>query len=97
MDKVWYGVTGKDMAFTHIRDLATNSSKRGLLGAFTNMVGGRRSRLICFRKFIKADYLRYSNEGDLVLRDPDCKGLRPLGVPVTFLDSHCPDQFEPWA
>ena len=65
---------------------------------YTNLdINKRHEDLILYKKYIKDDYPKYDNYDainvDKAKEIPiDYEGL--MGVPITFLDKHNPDQFE---
>jgi hypothetical protein len=72
--------------------------KFGNIGWYTNLpVNKRNEKLILVRKYNEKDYPKYDNYDainvDKVVDIPmDYYGV--MGVPITFLDKHCPEQFE---
>lgn len=72
--------------------------KFGNIGWFTNLdVAKRHKKLILWKNYTPEEYPRYDNYDainvDKVSEIPcDYDGV--MGVPISFLDSHCPEQFE---
>lgn len=109
-NRIWLGYNNGDMAFKvpdHYEARETrfwvdeDGQKWRSLGNacwFTNLdISKRHEELILYRKFISSDYARYDNydaiEVEKVKDIPvDYDGV--MGVPITFLEKHNPDQFE---
>lgn len=108
--KIWLGYKSGDMAFKvpdyyEPRDTRywedENGQKWRSLGNacwFTNLdISKRHEELILYKTYTPAEYPRYDNfdaidVGKTVDIPADYYGA--MGVPVTFLDKHNPDQFE---
>ena len=109
-DKVWLGTRSGDMAFrvpNHYEPRKTrywqddDGQKWRSLGNacwFTNLdIAKRHEDLILYRTYNPSDYPTYANyEGIEVGRTVDIPVDYPgaMGVPITFLSKHNPDQFE---
>lgn len=72
--------------------------KFGNIGWFTNLdVAKRHEKLILWKNYTLEEYPKYDNYDAInvnkVAEIPcDYDGI--MGVPISFLDNHCPDQFE---
>ena len=109
-DKVWLGSTApkefivpaemKDRKNTYVREDGTLIAKFGNVCWFTNLdIKKRHEELILVKKYAghEDEYPKYDNydaiEVSKVANIPlDYDGV--MGVPITFLDKYCPDQFE---
>lgn len=108
-NKMWlgYGFKSGNAYFRtpHFREFASGvyDEKTGLVkfrnvGWYTNLdVSKRHDELTLYRRYISEEYPKYDNydaiEVSKVAAIPvDYKGV--MGVPITFLDSYNPDQFE---
>ncbi len=106
-NKVWLGYGFKGGAahfYSHYKDVATASDHReGMIRVsgvvwFTNLDHDKRHYpLDLWRRYTPGDYPRYDNYDainvDRVSDIPaDYTGV--MGVPITFLDKYCPEQFE---
>jgi hypothetical protein len=82
----------------HIDEQGRKVGKVQSITWFTNLpVKKRNEKLILVRKYNEKDYPKYDNYDainvDKVIDIPmDYYGV--MGVPITFLDKHCPEQFE---
>ena len=92
-DKLWLGVSPRSMEF-----ILPNGEK-GVVNAcwFTNLEHNKRHRPLDLYKHYSNEYKHYDNydaiEVSKVCDIPmDYDGV--MGVPITFLDKYCPDQFE---
>ena len=92
-DKLWLGVSPRSMEF-----ILPNGEK-GVVNAcwFTNLEHNKRHRPLDLYKHYSNEYKHYDNydaiEVGKVCEIPmDYDGV--MGVPITFLDKYCPDQFE---
>lgn len=107
-DKMWLGYNNnKTMEFqladsyTKWNRIDDNGKKYGSVPAitwFTNLqVTKRKEELILFREYNEIDYPKYDNydaiEVNKVANIPK-DYFKTMGVPITFLDKHNPDQFE---
>lgn len=108
-DKVWLGSTApkefivptemKDRKNTYVREDGTLIAKFGNVCWFTNLdIKKRHEELILVKKYAghEDEYPKYDNydaiEVSKVANIPlDYDGV--MGVPITFLDKYCPDQF----
>ena len=91
--KMWLGATPRGHKFdTPDGERAVNSVW------FTNMDHKRRhEEMSLCREFDPAKYPRYDNYDAIEVskvKDIPCDYDGVMGVPITFLDRHCPDQFE---
>ena len=93
-DKVWIGCT-------NVKEFLQpdgSIKKFGNIGWFTNLdVAKRHEKLILWKNYTPEEYPKYDNYDainvDKVSDIPlDYDGV--MGVPITFLDSYCPEQFE---
>lgn len=106
-NKVWlgYGFKGNAAHFYSIyEDLATaGNHKDGMIRVsgvnwFTNLdIKKRHERLVLFKKYSKDVYPTYANYdaievGKTTDIPEDFGGI--MGVPITFMDKYCPEQFE---
>ena len=92
-DKIWVGVSPRSMEF-----ILPNGEK-GVVNAcwFTNLEHNKRHRPLDLYKHYSNEYKHYDNydaiEVGKVCEIPmDYDGV--MGVPITFLDKYCPEQFE---
>ena len=92
-NKLWLGVSPRSMEF-----ILPNGEK-GVVNAcwFTNLEHNKRHRPIDLYKHYSNEYKHYDNydaiEVGKVCEIPmDYDGV--MGVPITFLDKYCPEQFE---
>ena len=109
-NKIWYGNHVGDMKFkvpSYSEPRNTrywedeNGQKWRSLGTicwFTNMdIAKRHESLICYKKFDKQEYPKFVNYDAInvdKVRDIPVDYDGVMGVPITFLDKHNPDQFE---
>ena len=93
-NKIWLGTQ-------HIKELVSDSGETKKFGNiiwFTNLDHKRRhEELILYKKYNEEEYPKYDNydaiEVSKVADIPmDYEGV--MGVPVSFMDKYCPDQFE---
>lgn len=72
--------------------------KFGNIGWFTNLdIAKRHEKLILSRSYDAEEYLRYDNYDAInvdKVSDIPCDYTGVMGVPITYLDKHNPDQFE---
>ena len=65
---------------------------------FTNLdIDKRHEELILFKKYNKIEYPKYDNQDSInvnVTKDIPCDYDGVMGVPITFIDTYDPDQFE---
>lgn len=93
-NKIWLGYN----AVKEFRQPDGNMKKFGNITWFTNIPTTKRSeKLILGKKYKPEEYPRYDNynaiEVSKVVDIPvDYEGV--MGVPITFLDKYCPEQFE---
>lgn len=109
-NRIWLGYNNGDMSFKvpsyyKVRETRfwiddTGQQWRSLGNAcwFTNMdISKRHEELILYRNYNEDDYPSYDNydaiEVDKV-KDIPCDYNGVMGVPITFLEKHNPDQFE---
>lgn len=93
-DEVWIGCT-------NVKEFLQpdgSIKKFGNIGWFTNLdVAKRHEKLILWKKYTPEEYPTYDNYDainvDKVRKIP-CNYDGVMGVPITFLDSYCPEQFE---
>lgn len=109
-DKIWMGDTSGDMAFrvpdyylpraTRYWEDADGKKWRSLGNAcwFTNLdITKRHEDLILYRTYNPEDYPKYANYDAIEVgrtADIPVDYAGAMGVPITFLDKHNPDQFE---
>lgn len=109
-NKVWLGINNGDMAFRvpdHYTprktrywedELGQKWRSMGNIGWYTNLdVSRRHEKLILYKKYTPEEYPKYNNYNiinvDKVADIPvDYEGI--MGVPITFMHKHNPDQFE---
>lgn len=93
-NKLWLGVSPRNMAFR----LPDNSKVQVNACWFTNLEHYKRNaQILLYKKYSQELYSNYDNyqaiEVSKVKEIPfDYQGL--MGVPITFLEKYCPDQFE---
>lgn len=93
-DKVWIGYNG----IKEFKQPDGSIKKFGNICWFTNLdVTKRHEKLILWKNYNPEEYPKYDNYDainvDKVANIPiDYDGV--IGVPITFLDKYCPDQFE---
>ena len=109
-NKIWLGFNSGDMSFKVPADSEPRSTRywqdetgqkwrsMGNIAWFTNLDHTKRHEpLILYRNYTPEDYPRYDNY-DAINVDKtsdipmDYDGV--MGVPITFLDKYCPEQFE---
>ncbi len=96
--KVWLGFSPRGMTFEVPNDNGEISTKTTNAAWFTNLDHRKRRKDIrIYRKYAPEEYPKYDNydaiEVGKVAKIPaDYAG--EMGVPITFLDKHNPDQFE---
>lgn len=109
-NKVWLGYNNGDMSFkvpdyyesreTRFWVDESGQKWRSLGNAcwFTNLdISKRHEELILYRTYNKNDYPNYDNYDAIEvssIKDIPCDYDKVMGVPITFLDKHNPDQFE---
>lgn len=107
-NKMWLGVRPATGGMWFIIDEETSCGTKKvaddkLLGNtksiwFTNLDHKKRHKeLILYKKYNEAEYPKYDNYDAIEVNKTcdipmDYEGI--MGVPVTFLDKYCPDQFE---
>ena len=106
-NKIWLGYGFKGGAthfFSKYKDIATAGDHReGMIRVsgvvwFTNLeITKRHEPLILYRNYTPEDYPRYDNYDAINVNytcdiPMDYDGI--MGVPITFLDKYCPEQFE---
>lgn len=93
-NKIWLGTQ-------YVKEFVSDSGETKKFGNilwFTNLDHKRRHEdVILYKKYNEAEYPKYDNydaiEVNKVCDIPlDYEGI--IGVPVTFLDKYCPEQFE---
>jgi hypothetical protein len=93
-NKIWLGTQ-------HIKEFVSDSGETKKFGNilwYTNLDHKKRhEEIILYKKYNEAEYPKYDNydaiEVSKVADIPfDYEGI--MGVPITFLDKYCPDQFE---
>ena len=93
-NKLWIGVSPRSMDFIQ----PDKSVKKVNACWFTNMKHNKRSELvILYKKYTEDDYPKYDNYNIINLNKVkdipiDYDGV--MGVPITFLEKHNPNQFE---
>lgn len=108
--EMWLGYKTGDMAFTvptyyEPRDTRywqdENGQKWRSLGNicwFTNLdIKKRHEEMILVKRYDPSEYPKYVNYDAIEVAktsDIPCDYAGPMGVPITFLDKYCPDQFE---
>lgn len=95
-NKLWLGYTSPGDFIQP--DGAIPKSMKGLTRWFTNIeIKKRTEELLLFRKYNKKDYPKYDNY-DIInvdkVKDIPMDYYEAIGVPVTYLDSYNPNQFE---
>lgn len=107
-NKVWFGYGFKGGAGhfinTHYEDYATaGEHKEGMIRVsgvvwFTNLeIDKRHEPLILYKKYTPEEYPKYTNYDIIEVSktaDIPCDYDGLMGVPVTFMDKYCPEQFE---
>jgi len=109
-NKIWLGYKSGDMAFkvpdhyeakeTRYWQDETGQKWRSLGNAcwFTNLdISKRHEELILYKKYTPEAYPRYDNFDAIEVSktvDIPMDYFEPMGVPITFLDRHNPNQFE---
>lgn len=109
-NKIWLGNNNGDMAFKvpdHYEARETRfwideagQKWRSLGNAcwFTNLdISKRHEEIILYKKYVEGDYARYDNYDAIEvdkIKDIPCDYDGVMGVPITFLEKHNPDQFE---
>lgn len=95
-NKLWLGYTSPNEFIIPGGEITKQVN--GLCRWFTNLEHSKRNeKLILWKRYTPAEYPRYDNYdainvdkvGDIPL---DYDGV--MGVPITFLDKYCPEQFE---
>lgn len=94
-NEMWLGYTQPE-DFKDINGEKTNKMQ-GLTKWFTNLdISKKYQKLILLNDYDLSDYPKYDNidaiNVDRTSKIPDYDGV--MGVPITFLDKYCPDQFE---
>lgn len=109
-NKIWLGYNNGDMSFKvppyyesretrfWVDDSGQKWRSLGNAAWFTNLdISKRHEELILYRNYTPTDYPSYDNydaiEVDKV-KDIPCDYDGVMGVPITFLEKHNPDQFE---
>jgi hypothetical protein len=109
-NKIWLGYNNGDMSFKvppyyesretrfWVDDSGQKWRSLGNAAWFTNLdISKRHEELILYRNYTPIDYPSYDNydaiEVDKV-KDIPCDYDGVMGVPITFLEKHNPDQFE---
>lgn len=93
-NQLWLGVSPRNMTFI----LPDSTSKQVNACWFTNLVHYKRNTpILLYKQYSPQEYLRYDNYDAIEVskvRDipVDYEGV--MGVPITFLEKYCPDQFE---
>jgi hypothetical protein len=81
-----------------VYDKATGLVKFRNVGWFTNLdIAKRHEELILFKNYNEHDYPKYVNYDAIevgTVKDIPCDFEGEMGVPITFLDVHNPNQFE---
>lgn len=95
-NKLWLGYTSPG-DFIQPND-ATPKSMKGLTRWFTNLETKKRTEdLLLFRTYNEKDYPKYDNYDAInvdKVKDIPMDYYGVMGVPITFLDSYNPNQFE---
>lgn len=95
-NKLWLGYTSPGDFIQP--DGATPKSMKGLTRWFTNLETKKRTEdLLLFRKYNEKDYPKYDNYDAInvdKVKDIPMDYYGVMGVPITFLDSYNPNQFE---
>ena len=93
-DKLWLGY---NMAKEFVQPDGT-IKKFGNINWFTNLeTRKRKEELILYREYNDKDYPKYDNYDAIncdKVKDIPKDYYKTMGVPITFLDKYCPDQFE---
>lgn len=93
-DKVWIG-------YNSVKEFKTPDGtfkKFGNIGWFTNLdIDKRHDQIILYKKYTPEDYPKFDNYEAINIDKTneipmDYDGV--MGVPITFMDKYCPDQFE---
>lgn len=93
-NQLWLGVSPRNMTFI----LPDSTSKQVNACWFTNLVHYKRNTpILLYKQYSPQEYSRYDNYDAIEVskvRDipVDYEGV--MGVPITFLEKYCPDQFE---
>ena len=106
-NKIWlgYGFKGGAAHFiSNYEDIATAGNHiEGMIRVsgvtwFTNLeIKKRHEELILYKHYTPEDYPKYDNYDAINVdktKDIPCDYDGVMGVPITFLDKYCPDQFE---
>ena len=109
-NKIWMGYQCGDMAFRVPDDSQPRATRywqdengqkwRSMGNAcwYTNLDHDKRHEpLILYKRYNKEEFLSYDNYNAIEVgkvTDIPENYFEPMGVPVTFLDKYCPDQFE---
>lgn len=92
-DQIWLGVSPRNMRFM----TGDGGTKSVNASWFTNIPHGRRREPIALTKHYSPDeYPKYDNYDAIEVSrvcDIPCDYGGMMGVPITFLDKYCPDQF----
>ena len=93
-DEVWIGCT-------NVKEFLQpdgSIKKFGNIGWFTNLdVAKHHEKLILWKNYTPEEYLKYDNYPGInvdKVSDIPCDYDGVMGVPITFMDSYCPEQFE---
>lgn len=109
-NKMWLGCNSGDMAFKvpadseprAIRYWQDESGQKwrsmGNICWFTNLdIKKRHEELILYKRYTSEEYPKYDNYNAINVdktKDIPCDYDGIMGVPITFLDKYCPEQFE---
>lgn len=106
-DKVWLGFTApKEFMVASRIEGRSNivETENGLVAKFGNVCwftnldhGKRHEKLILFKNYTPEEYPAYDNYDAIEVSKTDeipCDYDGIMGVPITFLDKYCPEQFE---
>lgn len=94
-DEVWIGCNSPSEFSTPD---GVTKKLNGLTRWFTNLdVAKRHEKLILWKKYTPEEYPKYDNYPGInvdKVSDIPCDYDGVMGVPITFMDSYCPEQFE---
>lgn len=106
-NKIWlgYGFAGGATHFISVyEDKATaGNHKEGMIRVsgvvwFTNLeISKRNEEIILYKKYNPLEYPKYANYDAIDISktsDIPCDYYGLMGVPITFMDKYCPEQFE---
>lgn len=107
-NKVWLGCNAGQQEFEVPKDfekdntyIASNGKKYAKFGNicwFTNLEHKKRHYMLdLYKNYTPAEYPHYVNYNAInvdKIQDIPCDYFEEMGVPITFLDKYCPEQFE---